>query len=139
MKNVLNLIFIFILSVMVTPSVAQNTASTKTPKPKVDSNDFTRFSNLAEILRNKGLEVTGVGDNVKIRIREINSINLNTQPLFVLDNVSIGNNYALANNALSPGIISSVRVIKNTSQLTRWGVQGANGVIMIMTKAYNQN
>jgi len=138
MKNVLNLTFVFILSAMVTSSLAQNTASTKTPQPQVDLNDYSRYSNLAEILRTKGLEVTGVGDNVNVRITGISSINLNTQPLFVLDNVSIGNNYAMANNALSPAIISSVRVIKDTSQLTKWGEQGINGVILIRTKAGNQ-
>ena len=137
MRNVL-LIFVFTLSVMIAPCVAQNTASIETPIPKVDKNDYTRFTNLAEILRAKGLEVIGTGDNVNIRIMGISSIKLNTTPLFVLDNVQLGSNYTMANNAVTPQNIASVRVIIDSSQLTRWGEQGINGVIMIKTKAGSQ-
>lgn len=139
MKNVLNLIFVFILSVMITSCATQNTASTKTPKTKVSRNDYSRFTNLADILRTKGLDVQGVGNNITIRIRGTASINLNTQPLFVLDNVPLGNSYAMANNAVMPVNIESIRILKDISQLTRWGEQGANGVILIKTKLRSNN
>ena len=135
MKNVL-IIFLFFLSVKVTS--AQITASAKTTKLEIDLIDFSRYVNLAEILMAKGLEINGLGDNITVRIKEISSIKLSTNPLFVLDNVSIGNNYSLANNALSPEIISSVYVIRDPYQLGKWGEQGVNGVIMIDTKEGNQ-
>ncbi len=139
MKNVPNSIFALVLCVLVVSSgFAQYTASIKSTEPMIDITDYTRYTNLAEILESKGLEVAGVGDNINVRIKEIRSISLNTQPLFVLDNVSLGINYNLVNNALSPEIISSVRIIKDTSELAMWGAQGINGVIMIETKTHNQ-
>jgi len=116
---------------------AQITASAKTTKLEIDLIDFSRYVNLAEILMAKGLEISGLGDNINVRIKEISSIKLNTNPLFVLNDVSIGNNYYMANNAVSPEIISSVYVIKDPHQLGKWGEQGINGVILIDTKADN--
>ncbi len=69
------------------------------------------------------------GSAPRIRIRGINSINSNNDPLYVVDGV-IGINA----NALDPNNIESVEVLKDASSTAIYGARGANGVIMITTK-----
>lgn len=69
------------------------------------------------------------GESPKIRIRGINSINSNNDPLFVVDGV-IGINA----NALDPNNIESVEVLKDASSTAIYGARGANGVIIVTTK-----
>ena len=93
-------------------------------------------TSLADVLRkNTSLEVSGVGNNVRVFVRGMGSIKLNTQPLFVIDNVPVGNTYAMANNAINPSDIYRVRVLRSLSETTTvWGEQGNHGVILIQTK-----
>ncbi len=95
-----------------------------------------QFNNsLADVLRkNTSLQVMGSGDNVKIIVRGVSTIKLNTQPLYVIDGVPIGNDYASANNLVNPNDIVNVKVLRSTSELVQWGENGNNGVIIIETK-----
>ena len=93
-------------------------------------------NSLADVLRkNTSLQVTGTGNDVKVLVRGMGSIQLNTQPLFVIDNVPVGNSYAMANSAVNPGDIYRVSVLRSLSEITTiWGEQGNHGVILIQTK-----
>ncbi|MCR5314233.1 MAG: SusC/RagA family TonB-linked outer membrane protein [Bacteroidaceae bacterium] len=86
---------------------------------------------------------TGVrGQGIAMYIRGINSININAQPLIVLDGMIIDMqldrtsihdgffNNILAN--IDPEDIASIEVMKNATAL--YGSRGANGVIVINTK-----
>jgi TonB-linked SusC/RagA family outer membrane protein len=78
-----------------------------------------------------------------IRIRGINSVNLSSQPLIVIDGVPTysgdlrsGNNSA-ANNPLgniNPADIESIEVLKDASAGAIYGSRAANGVILVTTK-----
>ena len=99
-----------------------------------DVNDKASQS-LADVLRkNSTLQITGSGDNVKISIRGAGSFNLNTEPLYVVDGVPMGNSYARANNAVNPAQIVSIRVLKSQSETTIYGEDGNHGVILIKTQ-----
>lgn len=97
-------------------------------------------SSLADVLRkNTSLQVTGTGNDVKVFVRGMSSFKLNTQPLFVIDNVPVGNSYASANNAINPNEIARVRVLRSAAETTTiWGVDGNHGVILIETKSYRK-
>ena len=77
-----------------------------------------------------------------IRIRGINSINLSSQPLVVIDGVPTftGNNSALnavPNNPLAsinPDDIENVEVLKDASSTAIYGSRATNGVILVTTK-----
>ncbi len=100
--------------------------------------DFSNFTSLADYLRMQpGIDVMGYGTDTKVLIRGISTIKLETQPLYVINGQSIGNNYALANNAVNPNNIKSVSVLRSKSETTIYGEDGTNGVIIIKTK--NQN
>ena len=84
----------------------------------------------------------GVLNNPPVfRIRGINSINLSSFPLIVIDGVptfagDLSANSA-ANNILSnlnPSDIQSIEILKDASAAAIYGSRGANGVILITTK-----
>ncbi len=78
-----------------------------------------------------GVTVTNSGSagaSPTIRIRGVGSI-ANTNPLFVVDGI-FANNIDFVN----PGDIESMEILKDASSLAIYGVQGANGVIIVTTK-----
>ncbi|MBK7871475.1 MAG: TonB-dependent receptor plug domain-containing protein [Saprospiraceae bacterium] len=123
-------------------SLALTTACDTSSRTTADSSPMNQqFNNsLADVLRkNTGLQVMGSGDNVQILVRGVSSIKLNTQPLFVVDGVPIGNDYASANNLVNPNEITDVKVLRSASELTQWGENGNSGVIIIKTKNSAKN
>lgn len=69
------------------------------------------------------------GGNPKVRIRGITSINSNSNPLYIVDDVPITNI-----NTINPDDIASIEVLKDPSATAMYGVRGANGVVIIKTK-----
>jgi TonB-dependent SusC/RagA subfamily outer membrane receptor len=113
--------------------------------------DAKKFSNLMTPSVDKqlagraaGVQVTNssgiVNAPARIRIRGINSISGNNDPLIVLDGIPIitGNLAATTNsNALgdiNPDDIESIDVLKDGASLAIYGSRGAAGVILITTK-----
>ena len=70
------------------------------------------------------------GENSKIRIRGIGSINASNEPLIVLDGVPYPGELSSINN----NDIESLSVLKDASSAALYGARGANGVIIITTK-----
>ncbi|MDP4239812.1 MAG: TonB-dependent receptor [Bacteroidota bacterium] len=79
-----------------------------------------------------GLMVTNSGEagtSPTVRLRGVGTINANTNPLYVVDGMFIDNI-----DFINPNDITSIEVLKDPSSLAIFGVQGANGVIIITTK-----
>ena len=72
------------------------------------------------------------GREVLIRIRGINSISTNNDPLIIVDGVQ-GTENALLN--LPPQDIKSIDILKDASATAIYGSRGSNGVILITTKS----
>ncbi len=90
--------------------------------------------------RVSGVQVTNVdgtpGAPVAIRVRGVGTVG-NTQPLFVIDGVPVGNNADATTNPLAtinPSDIESISVLKDASAAAVYGVRAANGVVLITTK-----
>jgi TonB-dependent SusC/RagA subfamily outer membrane receptor len=89
---------------------------------------------LADYLRRvPGVLVTGSGVNTRVEIRGVSSFLLNTEPLYVIDGQEVGTRYADAARMVPVQQIDYVRVLKG-SDAAIYGVRGANGVILIVTK-----
>jgi len=132
MKNLLSLCLLVAFAAIIVACDTPNRAS----GGNANTDPYTQQWNntLADVLRkNTGLQVLGAGDNVKIIVRGISTIKLNTQPLYVVDGVPIGNDYASANNLVNPREITEVEVLRSTSDLVQWGENANNGVILIST------
>ncbi|WP_262890454.1 SusC/RagA family TonB-linked outer membrane protein [Rhodocytophaga rosea] len=90
--------------------------------------------------RISGVQVTSVdgtpGSPVAIRVRGVGTVG-NTQPLFVIDGIPVGNPDAANTNPLStinPSDIENISVLKDASAAAVYGVRAANGVVLITTK-----
>ncbi len=78
---------------------------------------------------------TGIpGAELNIKIRGINTINGNSNPLYVIDGVPQDNM-----NDLNPSDVASIQVLKDASATSIYGARGANGVIVIETKQGSGN
>ena len=96
-------------------------------KVQIDETVISSYTNIAEYLRGRvaGLEVN---PNGTIQIRGKNSINSPTEALVLVDNIPCTDI-----NTINPMDIQSVEVLKDGST-SIYGVQGANGVVLITTK-----
>jgi TonB-dependent starch-binding outer membrane protein SusC len=94
-----------------------------------------------EVLKSSGATGTGT----KIRIRGSNSVSLSNEPLYYVDGVRIDaepNGYAYdiggqstsRINDLNPDDIENIEIVKGPSAATLYGIQAANGVVLITTK-----
>lgn len=96
-----------------------------------------------------GLQATAIdgapGANTQIRIRGIGSISASSEPLYVIDGIPIQSGSIASNDndgrstnvmaAINPNDIESITVLKDAASTAIYGSRGANGVILITTKA----
>jgi TonB-dependent SusC/RagA subfamily outer membrane receptor len=77
--------------------------------------------------------------SLTIRIRGgASSINGNNAPLYIVDGVPFQPTTDGGLSGLNPYDIASIRVLKDATDITMYGVRGANGVIVIKTKQARQ-
>ncbi len=69
------------------------------------------------------------GGETNVRIRGVNSILGNNEPLYVIDGF-IGGNI----NAVNPNDIESIDILKDASSTAIFGTRGSNGVVMVTTR-----
>ncbi len=91
--------------------------------------------NVTESLQGKvsGVQVTGQGGpgaQPRVLIRGISTLNLSTDPLYVVDGIPMGTSI----NFLSSNEIESMEVLKDASASAIYGSRASNGVILITTK-----
>lgn len=95
----------------------------------------TPAANVSDALQGRlaGVSVVSGGDPSKsssIRIRGINSVSADSDPLVVIDGFIGG---SLKN--INPNDIQSIEVLKDASATAVYGSRGANGVILVTTKS----
>lgn len=78
------------------------------------------------------------GGNISVRVRGTNSINGNSEPLYVVDGIQISNGGGINDvsplSTINPNDIESVEVLKDASASAIYGARAANGVVLITTK-----
>jgi TonB-linked SusC/RagA family outer membrane protein len=114
--------------------------------------------NMNDLLNSRapGVTVTSgtqTGTGARIRIRGMNSVSLNNEPIWIIDGIRMTSNtgsFSTAtgngaggntggNNAsrvgdLNPEEIESIEIVKGPSAATLYGTDAANGVILVTTK-----
>ncbi len=74
------------------------------------------------------------GGRIKVRVRGVTSFTSDNQPLFVVDDIPVDPEP----DGSLPGVvlteIESIKVYKYPADTSRWGMRGANGVIVVKTK-----
>jgi TonB-dependent SusC/RagA subfamily outer membrane receptor len=99
--------------------------NTKTQK----SSDSSQFNSIYDYLRGQ-IAGVNVSSDEEITIRGYNSINGDMTPLFILNETTVSKEIF---GNIRPLDIKSVTVLKGP-ETTRYGVRGANGVIIVTTK-----
>jgi TonB-dependent SusC/RagA subfamily outer membrane receptor len=114
-----------------------NTGYTKSNKKELSSavghvkNKDTRvYDSIYDYFRDKvpGVVIETSGSTTSIYVRGINTITGPTDPMFIVDGVVVDDI-----SHLNPYEVASVDVLKD-SEASAYGVQGANGVILITLK-----
>ena len=112
----------------------------------VTPDDFNKGSvvNAQQLIQGKVAGVSIVSDDgapgagSNVLIRGIGSLNLNSNPLYVVDGVPLdaggvgGSRNPL--NVISPNDIQSISILKDASATAIYGSRAANGVVLITTK-----
>ncbi|WP_262249109.1 SusC/RagA family TonB-linked outer membrane protein [Parapedobacter soli] len=78
----------------------------------------------------RNLTGADVGGQPEIRVRGINTIESNSEPLIVIDNFPFEGDI----NSINPNDIESITVLKDAAASSIWGARAGNGVIVITTK-----
>ena len=101
------------------------TSSVTTLKPK--QNEIVNYNSIYEYLigRVPGVWVDTSYDPPKVYVRGVNSVNGNTDPLFIVDGVEVQDI-----SYINPSDVSSIDVLKDSSTAI-YGSRGACGVIII--------
>ncbi|GAB4265028.1 MAG: hypothetical protein Kow0027_31680 [Saprospiraceae bacterium] len=119
-------------------AMACNTAQKSTASGddrQQDLNNPEATVSLVDHLRKfPGVFVDGSGENARVFIRGVNTISLDTEPLFVIDGQQIIGGLAAASRTVDVKDIKRIRVLKTAAETSRYGLRGANGVIEIVTK-----
>ena len=129
MRNLFLIILLFSCSSISQINTSNNIDDEKNKGYRSESISLTN-----QLRRFPGIQITGNDSNTKISIRGINSI-LNQQgPLFYINNSPVGNDYSLVYNMVDPNDIKTISVLKEPTELQRYGFRGSSGVIIIKLK-----
>ncbi|MDW3649017.1 MAG: TonB-dependent receptor plug domain-containing protein [Bacteroidia bacterium] len=94
---------------------------------------YNSASNLTEYLTQiPGLMVSGEGPNARFKIRGINSINANSDPLFIVDGTPMAGGYTSVYSMIDVKDVKSARIVRGPDA-TFYGTRGAGGVVIIKT------
>jgi len=98
------------------------------------STDNSAMELVDYLRRISGVQVFGSKNNPVIRVRVSWSVNSDLEPLYVIDRTIVGNSYESAASMVDVNDIDKITVLKDVSSTSMYGMQGANGVILIKTK-----
>ena len=107
--------------------VDRKDVTTSVSRLNVERNEVQTYSNIYDYLRGRVPGVTVGADN-RIIIRGVGTNSSNTDPLILVDGVPMTDI-----SGINPTDVQSVDVIKDGSSAI-YGMQGANGVIIITTR-----
>jgi len=111
--------------------VSKRTSTTSINTVERDQIMDNNNTSVLDMLRRVPGVVIGGGNS--ITIRGASSLHMSTEPLFVVDGVTVGTGYR-AVSAMNPRNIKRISVLKGPAA-SIYGSRGANGVIVIETKS----
>tara|TARA_Y100001958_G_C21240597_1_gene568159 strand:- start:1149 stop:1535 length:387 start_codon:yes stop_codon:yes gene_type:complete len=118
-----------ILSILI--SCQANNLSTAS-KESDDKAKTTSLSLLDRLRSLPGLRISGVGRNAQVYLRGQTSISNYQEVLFYVNGNRVGY-YSSAFQVVLPENIKSIKLLKSASELSIYGGEGRDGVILIKT------
>ncbi|HKG91789.1 MAG TPA: TonB-dependent receptor plug domain-containing protein [Gemmatimonadaceae bacterium] len=74
------------------------------------------------------------GGGISVKIRGATSFNSSTEPLYVVDGMPVQVDRDRGLDWLNPADLLRIEILKDASATSMYGVQGANGVVLITTR-----
>ena len=124
-------------SLLLVQSCKINNAVTHTAPAEI--NDKTYEMNESQVTWDNvfngiaGLRVTGRSPNLSFNVRGYNTIMGSSQPLFVLEGLPLGHDFASLEGAILAEQVHQIKVLKGP-EASEYGVRGSNGVIEVTMK-----
>ena len=118
--------FLFLISCEVnkSPSSSQNVSQTQK----------TTLGLLDRLRSIPGLKISGFDErNAEVYLRGQTSVNFYKEVVFYVNGARVGN-YNSAYQAVLPENIDSIKLLKSASELSIYGSDGRDGVVLIKTK-----
>ncbi|MBO7183179.1 MAG: TonB-dependent receptor plug domain-containing protein, partial [Bacteroidales bacterium] len=131
-------------------NIPQREVSMAMQKISAEEFDGIQVASIDDALQGRiaGLDIVNVsgepGSGMSMRVRGTTSINANTEPLIVINDIPFETeiddsfDFATANEEqyaqlinVNPDDIESITVLKDAASTAMWGAKGANGVLMI--------
>lgn len=84
--------------------------------------------------RMSGVRVNDSGGEVRVMVRGTSTLSGDNSPLFIVDGSRIGKSYSAVENAVDIKDIQYIRVLRSSEAMTSYGMEAANGAIVIETK-----
>ena len=117
------------------PGTADLTNQQGQREPGSQDIDVTKGVDLVSYLRRiPGVNVRGSGERASVQIRGQSSFGTSADPLFVVNGTIIGTSFGTLLSTVDPAEIKRVRVLKDASDTSRYGLQGGNGVLEFTLK-----
>ncbi|WP_339608674.1 TonB-dependent receptor plug domain-containing protein [uncultured Roseivirga sp.] len=130
MKTAAIISFFILCAFLFTQCASQSSIAQDRAKP---TQEYEQYTSLYQALKSvPGVSVTGSEANANIALR--GGAYGYSNPLFVIDNVIVGN-YSRANAMVLPSNIKSIKVLNGLSATNIYGLEASSGVILIRTKA----
>ena len=79
-----------------------------------------------------GLRISGVGRNAQVYLRGITSIKNYREVIFYVNGNRVGN-FSSAFQVVLPENITSIKLLKSASELSIYGAEGRDGVVLVKT------
>ena len=89
----------------------------------------------AELRRFPGVDVRETADGVQVRLRGDTSFLADQEPLYVVDGTPVTPGPGGTLVGVHRADIVSIRVLKSASETSIYGPRGANGVVVVQTRA----
>jgi TonB-dependent SusC/RagA subfamily outer membrane receptor len=115
--------------------VNRDSGTTATSTVAPTNSSLSLFDYLRKV---PGVQVSGTESSPRIMVRtSFSSSYSSSTPLFVIDGRPVGNSYQTAAGMVDVNDIKSITVLKDVASTSEYGMQGANGVIVIRLKKGN--
>jgi outer membrane receptor for Fe3+-dicitrate len=138
MKRLLKFSALVFCVLLLSNCASQSSGSSVRAEP--EAKGYDQYASLYQALRSiPGVRVSGSESSPNIILRGGGAGGVdNVQPLFILDNVVLGSNYAQVNAVVLPTNIASIKILNGLAATNRYGQEGRGGVILIKTKTSNR-
>ncbi|MEX0771324.1 MAG: TonB-dependent receptor plug domain-containing protein [Balneolaceae bacterium] len=97
----------------------------------IDNPDLTLLDYMRRI---PGLQITQTQGGINIMVRGASTVSGENSPLYIVDRSPLGYSFSQLESAVSVSDIESIRVLRSSDAMQRYGMRAANGAIIIQTK-----